>query len=168
MATCTSCPHNLTDDGGNLLPHLANRAYETMPCATCDLIHSESVIFDADKRNHGEIAVSLDALANEGEGDFEEVIDPCSVPGYVPKEASEEQYDKADAMLDWAETLEPRDREILLGLENKATYEDIAATVGMTKQGVWLRAGKIRAKFVAAFRDDEVGEEWVSGTEVHQ
>ena len=162
MATCTSCPHNLTDKSGTLLPHLADRAYETMPCATCDLIHGGSVLFDNDKNNHGEIAVSLDALVNEGVGEFDEAVDPASQSDASPDCVEDMVCDLSGEIREWRLSLGWRDRKILRGLENKETFEEIGRKCRLTKQGVHARTKMIRKKFkerfqgITAFAEQEV------------
>ena len=147
MPTCTRCPHRLTDDSGNLLPMYADTPFEAMPCATCALTHGKSVLFDADKMNHGQIALSLDALTHEGVGDFDDAVDPDSLSDEDFEKATDMFYSLADEIDEWAEALDFVDREIFYGMYRGDTFEDIGASLNQSKQGIWSRAKTIRVKF---------------------
>lgn len=74
-SACHRCPHNLTDSSGSILPKYRKRKYESLPCSTCTLNHSDSVINDNDRFNDWRTPISLDALTTDGcIGDAEKTL----------------------------------------------------------------------------------------------
>ena len=72
MSICTRCPHRLTDTNGDLLPEHKGKDWDALPCSTCTLVHGESTHTDADKSNHFQTRISLDALQHDANDfDFE-------------------------------------------------------------------------------------------------
>ena len=72
MSICSRCPHNLTDSEGNLLPEHEGKAYENMPCATCDLIHGPDITLDNDNSNAWQSKLSIDSMTGDNGIDFDE------------------------------------------------------------------------------------------------
>ena len=83
MGVCTKCPHGVADSGGNIRPEFVGRTYESMPCATCKLVHggedatsdhkdsSGSIFADSDRSNQGRSVIQLEALQGENGTDFD-------------------------------------------------------------------------------------------------